>query len=111
MFLKIFMVSIFVLLLGTKSANSEPRITQTPPAMISINHICFPTDEVLSTWRDNGETISIIASVRQTAANPPGQVLMTTKDDGEWTILYNIQTPKVNITCVILHGTDFTEVK
>ena len=103
------MASIFVLLLSTKSANSEP--TATPPTMISINHICFPTEAVLSTWRDNGETISVIASVRQTATNPPGQILMTTKDDGEWTILYNIQTPKINVTCIMLHGTDFTEVK
>ena len=65
----------------------------------------------LSTWRKNGETISIIGNVRQTATTPPGQILITTKDDGEWTILYNIQTPKVNVTCIMLHGDTFDKVK
>tara|TARA_B100001564_G_C20618921_1_gene661343 strand:- start:1062 stop:1379 length:318 start_codon:yes stop_codon:yes gene_type:complete len=105
------MVSTFVLLLGTKSANSEPTMIEAPPTIISINHLCFPTGSVLDTWRENGETISIIGNVRQTNTNPPGQILITTKDDGEWTILYNIQTPKVNITCIILHGNDFTKVR
>ena len=55
MFLKIFAVSIFILLLGTKTANSEPAIIEAPPTVISINHLCFPTGSVLSTWRKNGE--------------------------------------------------------
>ena len=111
MFLKIFAVSIFILLLGTKTANSEPAIIEAPPTVISINHLCFPTGTVLSTRRKNGETIYIIGNVRQTATTPPGQILITTKDDGEWTILYNIQTPKVNVTCIMLHGDTFDKVK
>lgn len=106
MFLKALLVSIFILLFSTNVSAQAPMMTA-----VQITHVCYPTNSLLETWKENGELISYIANVTGTPTNPPGQAIVTiNKENKAYTIIYSMQIENQQVSCIILHGDNFIKV-
>ena len=103
MFLKVLLISIFSIFFSTTALAQM--------AVVQIAHQCYPTENLLETWKENGELIHYIANVSATPGNPPGQAIVTiNKENQAYTILYSIKAQDVQMSCIVLHGDNFIKV-
>lgn len=103
MFLRVLLISIFTIFFSTAALSQM--------AVVQITHQCYPTESLLETWKENGELIHYIANVSSTPTNPPGQAIVTINEENKaYTIIYNIQSQNVQMSCIVLHGDNFIKV-
>tara|TARA_B100000073_G_scaffold343285_1_gene347807 strand:- start:936 stop:1253 length:318 start_codon:yes stop_codon:yes gene_type:complete len=103
MFLKVLLISIFGIFFSTTALAQM--------VVVQIAHQCYPTENLLETWKKNGELINYIANVSGAPGNPPGQAIVTiNKENKAFTILYNIQAQDTQLSCIVLHGDNFIRV-